>query len=231
MSGPSERSWIAGAGALPNSLTHSRERIIGATRSTCNIESYKNNAVLFSGLSHARRETIIQQEQSMATRDWLLHTHRLRCEEESVRKSVPFDMQAAMDDPVSGGAWDIPLRLIAREHMAFDTKALVMYRVCRKWEYCWRLAYRTIEIDLKALCRNMKTSKIPLVIERPLCRTTYQRRKREVEAYMLKGFEVKSMLGGLTDTGSKGVKVTAIKFMGSTEVVVPADANVADAVV
>jgi len=230
MSDSSARSRIAGEGALPNTLTR-RERILGATSSTCNIESYKNNAALFSGLSHAHRETIIHQERSVCARDWLVHTHRLRCEEDSVRKSVPFDMQAAMDDPVSGGAWDIPLRLIAREHMAFDTKALVMYRVCRKWEYCWRLAYRTIEIDLQALCRNVKTSTIPLVIERPLCRATYQRRKREVEDYMLKGFEVKSMLGGLTDGGSKGVKVTSIKFMGSTEVVVPADANVADAVV
>lgn len=66
------------------------------------------------------------------------------------RMSKRYDLQAALDSPLNGGQWDWPLRLIARWHCAQDVHAPVLFRVNKQFEYCWRLAIKTNEIDLKA---------------------------------------------------------------------------------
>jgi len=80
----------------------------------------------------------------------LMQMHNKMSAELAFRTSKRYDLQAALDDPVNGAQWDWPLRLIARWHCAQDVHAPVLFRVNKQFEYCWRLAIKTNEIDHKA---------------------------------------------------------------------------------
>ena len=91
----------------------------------------------------------------------------------AARTIVKYDLQAALDNPVTGAQWDWPLRLIARWHCATDVHAPVLFRVNKQFEYCWRLAVKTNEIDFKAFKDdrrrlNARIAAQSQAIERPL---------------------------------------------------------------
>ena len=113
-----------------------------------------------------------------------------------------YNLQAALDDPVTGAQFDWPLRLIARHHMASDPCAPVLFRVCKKWEYCWRLAAKTTEIDVRAA--RARGRALPGAAE------TQRRRALRKSAWMVRGFEVRPVRDG-PDGSSVG-------FLGPVEV-------------
>jgi hypothetical protein len=76
-----------------------------------------------------------------------------------------FDLQAAVDE-VRGAEWDWPLRLIARHHCAIDVNAPVLFRVSRRFEYCWRLAVETNRVDLRAASKDSQLAKTHRLRER-----------------------------------------------------------------
>ena len=143
---------------------------------------------------------------------------------------MTIDLQDMLDDPSSGGGWDWPLRLIARWHCAIDVHAPRLFRVNRQFEYCWRLAVKTNEIDLRA--HRLRISKQPVLqYERwwphsvpkkdehttPvfLLSETSARRKSALDAWRMRGFEV---------TLTTCSQVADVTYSGAFTLNVPADA-------
>ena len=70
----------------------------------------------------------------------------------------PWDHDACVNNPVSGGVWGDVLRQVAVWHLRVDAKAEVMQRVCKSWQVFWRVALGVFRIDLHA-------RRIPLVLK------------------------------------------------------------------
>lgn len=163
------------------------------------------------------RMSLASSTTSSAT-DRLLEWHTEKVELDAVRASVSFDLQAALDGP-HGSEWDIPLRIIARYHFNSDVIAPRLYRVNKAFEYCWRLAKETTEINLKAEERN--------VLDRHSLSYHQQRdivkqRKALQLNFLASGFRVKQCK---LDTCSAS-KTRQVVFLGATYVHVPSDAVV-----
>lgn len=75
----------------------------------------------------------------------------------------PFDLQTALDSEGESVAWWDVLKIIARWHMNCDVFAERLFRVNRAFEYCWRLAARTTEIDVAALQRRCPLTRVKAV--------------------------------------------------------------------
>ena len=143
---------------------------------------------------------------------------------------MTVDLQALLDDPSSGAEWDWPLRLIARWHCAIDVFAPRLFRVNRQFEYCWRLAVKTNEIDLRA--HKLRLIRQPILQYECTPRSvpkkdehitpafmlsqTEGRRKIVIDAWLMRGFEVKrKKISG---------EVDVVAYRGPIYVHVPADA-------
>jgi hypothetical protein len=131
-----------------------------------------------------------------------------------LRNSVRYNLGEALEDPVRGSEWDVPLRLIARFHVMYDINAPALFRVNRQFEYCWRLAVKTTEIDLHAQGKKPKTPDY----NRRLY--VYKSRRAKIQDAWLANFHAY----GATPLG-QGEKVKQVQFAGTTEVVVPPEAN------
>jgi len=128
-----------------------------------------------------------------------------------------YNLQAALDDPVAGAQFDWPLRLIARHHMASDVAAPVLFRVCKKWEYCWRLAAKTTEIDVRADrvsgasgASGARGRALPGAAE------TQRRRALRKQQWMVRGFEVRPVRP--VRDGPDGPDGSSVGFLGAIEV-------------
>ena len=138
-----------------------------------------------------------------------------------------FDLQAALDDPVRGAEWDWPLRLIARWHCAIDIFAPVLFRVNKQFEYCWRLAVQTNQIDLRAhkmWIRDNPVYRPPTSPQRkqdnhtapqPLYPSVESNRRICKNVHMTNGFEVKLLRGPVSDS------TACVMYNGSIDVHVP----------
>ena len=145
-----------------------------------------------------------------------------------MRMSKCVNMQEMLDDPVRGGEWDWPLRLIARWSVATDVYAPRLFLLNKQCEYAWRLAVQTNEIDInwytRALtaycCAEAGTMPCP---EKPFAvqyLSVHQGRKAKKQEYLMRGWE----LVPVTIVGFMGA--ADVEFMGAADVQVPPDAVV-----
>jgi len=131
-----------------------------------------------------------------------------------------FDLGASLDDPMAGAAWDWPLRLIARFHCAMDVDAPVCFRVCRQFEYCWRLAVKTNKIDAAGYARDVKAwasqkgnsvaPTIPFAVKHMVVSS---RREAKKNAFLCKGFEV-TRPGSSSESPLDEKPAREIRFLG-----------------
>ena len=112
----------------------------------------------FIHMHPSRRLDLLRSFQSNQLRGWgpLAVSHNKQLAIDKMRMSKRVNMQQMIDDPVRGGEWDWPLRLIARWSVATDVYAPRMYRLNKQCEYAWRLAVQTNEIDIKYYASNIK---------------------------------------------------------------------------
>ena len=133
-----------------------------------------------------------------------------------------FDLGASLDNPTTGAAWDWPLRLIARFHCAMDVDAPVCFRVCKQFEYCWRLAVKTNKIDVFAYQRltidwAAKNSKddppaVPFAVKHIIVSS---RREAKKNAYLCKGFETTRITESSSPNASSSLaRSKEIRFLG-----------------
>lgn len=133
-----------------------------------------------------------------------------------------FDLGISLDDPIAGGTWDWPLRLIARFHCAIDVNAPVCFRVNRQFEYCWRLAVQTNKIDITAYksaarawtatnCHGLAPP-VPFAVKYI---AVSKRREAKKNEHLCKGFEVTRTLGSSSANASASpARSKEIRFMG-----------------
>lgn len=141
----------------------------------------------FMSMPPAERLARACSERNPAVYITLSQWHNARCEEERIRAEKPFDLQAALDSPSSGDAWELVLRNVARWHMGTDVYAPLMFRVNRQFEYCWRLAGRTISIDIfaKKFNRDLGPYTLPL-----LAAAVRESREQVIQQWPMRRFEV-----------------------------------------
>lgn len=135
---------------------------------------------------------------------------------------MTFDFGSSLDDPATGAAWDWPLRLIARFHCATDVDAPVCFRVCRQFEYCWRLAVQTNKIDVAAYQRltmawaaqNSKDAPpaVPFAVKHIVVTS---RREAKKNAHLCKGFEIARITEPSSANASASLaRSKEIRFLG-----------------
>ena len=143
-----------------------------------------------------------------------------------------FDLGAALNDPAAGAAWDWPLRLIARFHCAMDVDAPVCFRVSRQFEYCWRLAVQTNNIDVSAHQRAARAwtaqnytgppPTVPFAVKHIVVSS---RREAKKNAHLCKGFEVTRITeSGSANASASRARSKEIRFLGPMSWRLPPDA-------
>ena len=118
---------------------------------------YLSNPDAFVHMHPCRRRDLLVTLKVNCVPKWtmLVDKHNDQLEIDKLRMSKRVNLQDMFDDPVRGGEWDWPLRLIARWSMAVDVDAPRMFLLNKQCEYAWRLAAKTNEIDIKAYQRNV----------------------------------------------------------------------------
>jgi len=125
----------------------------------------------FIHMDPSRRRNLLQSFQSNKLCGWrgLALSHNKQLAIDRMRMSKCVNMQEMLDDPVRGGEWDWPLRLIARWSVATDVYAPRMFLLNKQCEYAWRLAVQTNQIDIKHYASSIKAycRAVEGTVERP----------------------------------------------------------------
>ena len=188
----------------------------------------------FMHMDPSRRFDLLKCFRSNHPPGWgsLLLAHNKQMPIDRMRMSKRVDMQEMLDDPVRGGEWDWPLRLIARWSVATDVYAPRMFLLNKQCEYAWRLAVQTNEIDinwyttaLTAYCRaesgTMPCPEKPFAVQ---YLSVHQDRKAKKQEYLMRGWELVPLTG--SEWKQRKRTDTIVEFMGAADVQVPPDAVV-----
>ena len=186
---------------------------------------YLDNPDAFVHMHPCRRRDLLVTLQVNCVPKWtrLVPKHNAQLEIDKLRMSRRVNMQDMLDDPVRGGEWDWPLRLIARWSVATDVYAPRMFLLNKQCEYAWRLAVKTNEIDIRAFassvqayCRAVKgTMPCP---EKPIAAQfmhVHEQRIIKKQEFLMRGWNLTPLTAAeVKAREKKAAKSNSVEYMG-----------------